>query len=135
MLRQFFSSRWMGYLALTVVFSLVATFFGLWQWDRRGQAVAAMDRVENNWDAPPLSPEEFRSLYPNVSQENEWTPLALEGTYVASDELLVRTRPRKYRNKLTKTQTWEDPGPVSDWEYFRFCQLFFALVSCRTESR
>jgi cytochrome oxidase assembly protein ShyY1 len=94
MLRQFFSSRWMGYLALTVVFSLVATFFGLWQWDRRGQAVAAMDRVENNWDAPPLSPEEFRSLYPNVSQENEWTPLALEGTYVASEELLVRTRPR-----------------------------------------
>jgi cytochrome oxidase assembly protein ShyY1 len=94
MLRQFFSSRWMGYLALTVVFSVVASFFGLWQWDRRQQAVAAMELVEANWDATPLTVTEFRVRHPQASEAEQWTPIVLEGRYVPEDQLLVRTRPR-----------------------------------------
>ena len=94
MLRQFFSSRWMGYLALTVVFSVVASFFGLWQWDRRQQAVAAMELVEANWDATPLTVTEFRVRHPQASEAEQWTPILLEGRYVPEDQLLVRTRPR-----------------------------------------
>lgn len=94
MLRQFFSSRWMGYLALTVVFSVVASFFGLWQWDRRQQAVAAMELVEANWDATPLTVTEFRVRHPQASEADQWTPIVLEGRYVPEDQLLVRTRPR-----------------------------------------
>ena len=92
--RQLFSSRWLGYLSLTVVFAIVATLFGLWQWDRRGQAVAAMDRVENNWDASSLSLEDFLETNPLPSVEDEWTPLVLKGRYERKDQLLVRTRPR-----------------------------------------
>ncbi|MDA8579976.1 SURF1 family protein [Pontimonas sp.] len=94
MLRQFFSSRWMGYLALTVVFSVVASFFGLWQWDRREQAVAAMELVEANWDATPLTVTEFRARHLQASEAEQWTPIVLEGRYVPEDQLLVRTRPR-----------------------------------------
>jgi cytochrome oxidase assembly protein ShyY1 len=79
MLRQFFSSRWMGYLALTVVFSVVASFFGLWQWDRRQQAVAAMELVEANWDATPLTVTEFRVRHPQASEAEQWTPDSARG--------------------------------------------------------
>jgi len=92
--RQLFSSRWLGYLALTVVFAIVSTLFGLWQWDRRGQAVAAMDRVETNWDAQPISLSDFERVTPVPGLKDEWTPLILEGRYEPDDQLLVRTRPR-----------------------------------------
>lgn len=94
MFSQLFSSRWMGYFALTAVFALVATFFGLWQWDRRGQAVAAMELVENNWDATPVLLAEFRERHSGATQAEQWTPIALEGRYLAAEQLLVRTRPR-----------------------------------------
>jgi len=84
----------MGYLALTVVFSVVATFFGLWQWDRREQAVAAMELVEANWDATPLTLAEFRARQPQAGEAQQWTPIVLEGRYLSDDQLLVRTRPR-----------------------------------------
>lgn len=94
MLSQLFSSRWMGYFALTLVFALVATFFGLWQWDRRGQAVAAMELVENNWDAAPVMLAEFREQHSVATEAEQWTPISLGGRYLADEQLLVRTRPR-----------------------------------------
>lgn len=94
MLRLFFTSRWMGYLALTIVFAIIASLFGLWQWDRRGQAVEAMDRVENNYDRTPVSLEDFVPVSDIVTVADEWTPLLLRGTFVIEDQVLVRTRPR-----------------------------------------
>ncbi len=47
MLRLLLTRRWLGYLALTVAFAVVASLFGMWQWDRRGQAVAAIEKVDN----------------------------------------------------------------------------------------
>jgi cytochrome oxidase assembly protein ShyY1 len=92
--RLLFSSRWMGYLALTIVFAVVASLFGLWQWDRRSQAVEAMDRVENNYDTSPITLDAFILAAPIVTQANEWAPLVLEGVYLQDEQVLVRTRPR-----------------------------------------
>jgi len=94
MFRLLFSSRWMGYLALTVVFAVVASLFGLWQWDRRSQAVAAMDRVEKNYDTSPVGLDAFILATPLVTRDNEWAPLVLEGVYLQDEQVLVRTRPR-----------------------------------------
>lgn len=94
MLRQFFSSRWIGYLALTIVFAIVATFFGLWQWDRREQAVSAIELVENNWDATPVPLATFRDAHTKATESEQWTPVVLDGSYRESEQLLVRTRPR-----------------------------------------
>lgn len=89
-----FSTKWLVALSLTVVFAIITTIFGLWQWDRRGQAVAEIERVENNWDAPAVPIEEL--LVPTQGFDNDlkWRPVVLNGEYVTEHQLLVRTRPR-----------------------------------------
>lgn len=94
MIRLFLSGRWMGYLALTVVFSAVASLFGLWQWDRRQAAVAVIERVEAHYDQPPVPLDEL-DLTPAGVSDNEWRTVALAGRYLAEEETLVRTRPRQ----------------------------------------
>ena len=94
MIRLLFTRRWVGYLALTVVFALVSSFFGLWQWDRRGQAVAAIDVLESHWDTEPA---EFMSVVTAGGfspAREQWTPVVVNGEYLPGDQILVRTRPR-----------------------------------------
>jgi len=91
MIRLLFTKRWMGYLALTVVFAIVSSFFGLWQWDRRGQAVAAINVLEANWDRDPQELMSVEGLSPTSDQ---WTPVLVRGEYAPEDQMLVRTRPR-----------------------------------------
>jgi cytochrome oxidase assembly protein ShyY1 len=91
MIRLLFTKRWMGYLALTVVFAIVSSFFGLWQWDRRGQAVAAINVLEANWDRVPQELVSAEGLSPTSDQ---WTPVLIRGEYAPQDQILVRTRPR-----------------------------------------
>jgi cytochrome oxidase assembly protein ShyY1 len=81
----------MGYLALTVVFAIVSSFFGLWQWDRRGQAVAAINVLEANWDR---EPDELGSTEGLSPSRDQWTPVLIRGEYEPQDQMLVRTRPR-----------------------------------------
>ncbi|MEY2900383.1 MAG: hypothetical protein RL247_549 [Actinomycetota bacterium] len=94
MLGVFFTKRWLGYFALTIVFAIIASLFGQWQWDRRGQAVAAIDRVENNFDREPVPLEQFLSENPIVDRDDEWVPVTVSGRYLAGEQILVRTRPR-----------------------------------------
>jgi cytochrome oxidase assembly protein ShyY1 len=91
MIRLLLTKRWMGYLALTVVFAIVSSFFGLWQWDRRGQAVAAITVLEANWDREPAELGSAEGLSPSRDQ---WTPVLIRGEYEPQDQMLVRTRPR-----------------------------------------
>lgn len=91
MIRLLLTKRWMGYLALTVVFAIVSSFFGLWQWDRRGQAVAAITVLEANWDR---EPQELVSAEGVSSARDQWTPVLIRGEYLPQDQVLVRTRPR-----------------------------------------
>lgn len=84
--------RWGGYLALVIVFAVACGFLASWQWDRRTSAVAAIELVENNWDAPavPLS-----SLVPELddwSAELTWRPVEVTGHYLHEHQLLVRNR-------------------------------------------
>jgi cytochrome oxidase assembly protein ShyY1 len=91
MTRLLLTKRWMGYLALTVVFALVSSFFGLWQWDRRGEAVAAINVLEANWDR---EPEELVSAEGLSPTRDQWAPVLVRGEYEPQDQILVRTRPR-----------------------------------------
>jgi cytochrome oxidase assembly protein ShyY1 len=94
MTRLLLSPRWLGYLGATVVFSIVSSFFGLWQWDRREQAVAAITVLENNWSLEPRPWEELRGSSRSFDPDQEWTPVMVTGEYQPDDQLLVRTRPR-----------------------------------------
>lgn len=94
MIRLLFTKRWLGYLALTVVFSVVSSFFGLWQWDRREQAVAAITTLESNWDREPQALAALVGGAEFSATENQWVPVVITGQYVTEDQILVRTRPR-----------------------------------------
>jgi len=88
------TKRWLGYLALTVVFAIVASFFGLWQWDRRTQAVQAIEVLERNWSSSPIPLSEWGGLGTSFPEVDEWRPVVTEGVYLAEDQVLARTRPR-----------------------------------------
>jgi cytochrome oxidase assembly protein ShyY1 len=94
LLRLLLTRRWLGYLALTVVFAVVASLFGVWQWDRRGQAVAAIDKVDENYDREPVALASVLDAGPLDAVASEWIPVTLEGSYLAEEQVLARTRPR-----------------------------------------
>jgi cytochrome oxidase assembly protein ShyY1 len=93
-MRLALSTRWLVGLVLTVVFALITTLFGLWQWDRRGEAVAEMERVESNYDQAPVTINELLTDGRGFDPDTKWRPVTLEGEYQADQQLLVRTRPR-----------------------------------------
>lgn len=94
MLRLLLTRRWLGYLALTVAFAVVASLFGMWQWDRRGQAVAAIEKVDNNYDREPVPVAQVVGSGSIDAHTLEWIPVILSGRYLPEEEVLVRTRPR-----------------------------------------
>ena len=94
MLRLLLTRRWLGYLALTVAFAVVASLFGMWQWDRRGQAVAAIEKVDSNYDRAPVPLTSVLGSESLNADTLEWIPVSLSGRYIPEEQVLVRTRPR-----------------------------------------
>ncbi len=94
MLRLLLTKRWLGYLSLTIAFAVVSSMFGMWQWDRRGQAVAAMEKVESHFDRTPVPLEDLLSAQPSLDTGDEWIPVIVKGHYLGEEMVLVRTRPR-----------------------------------------
>jgi len=86
--------RWLGYFALAVVFALVSGVFGVWQWDRREQAVAEIRLIDNNFDQSPKAIGDVLPATATWRDSLRWLPVTLEGEYVQDEQLLVRTRPR-----------------------------------------
>jgi cytochrome oxidase assembly protein ShyY1 len=86
--------RWGGYLALTIVFALACGLLSWWQWARRAEAVAEIDRVEGNYDQSPVPVDELLPELDSWDPSVEWRPVALSGTYLRDDQLLARNRPR-----------------------------------------
>ena len=87
------SWRWAGYLALVIAFAIACCSLGMWQLDRRTQTLAAIAKVEANYDSTPVA---IGSLLPSLSSfsdDQEWLQARLEGHYLRDDQLLVRTRP------------------------------------------
>lgn len=85
--------RWMGYLALAVVFAIVCSMLGLWQFQRRADARAAIAVVEANYEEEPLPVTEVLPDLDSYHPGQEWTPVLLHGHYLSDDQLLVRNRP------------------------------------------
>jgi cytochrome oxidase assembly protein ShyY1 len=88
------TKRWLGYFAVTVVFAVICSLLGVWQWNRREEAVAAIERIENNYDAAPVSLDEALPDRDSFRPDDEWQPVAVSGEYLLDEQLLVRARPR-----------------------------------------
>jgi cytochrome oxidase assembly protein ShyY1 len=86
--------RWSGWLALVVVFALATSALAWWQFDRRGEKVAAIDLVIENYDSPPVP---LAALGWRVSAEgvalDEWRQVIVTGRYLPELTTLARNRP------------------------------------------
>jgi cytochrome oxidase assembly protein ShyY1 len=83
----------MGYLALAVVFAIVCSMLGMWQFQRRAEARVAIDLVEANYDREPTPVDEVLPTLEAYEPSQEWTPVLLRGEYLIDEQMLVRNRP------------------------------------------
>jgi len=87
------SRRWAGYLALTVVFAIVCSLLGMWQFSRRADARAEIARIDANYDAEPRPLDDVLPADAAWDEAVKWTPVRVTGRYLADEQLLVRNRP------------------------------------------
>ena len=89
-----FLRRWGGYLALVIVFAVACGLLSWWQWSRRAEAVAEIDKIEANYDAPPALLDTLVPELADADDSVEWRPVELTGEYLVDEQVLVRNRPR-----------------------------------------
>lgn len=85
--------RWGGYLAVVIVFAVACGLLSWWQWARRAEAVAEIERVAANYDAAPVPVDEVLPELDSWELDDRWLPVRLTGEYLPEDQLLVRNRP------------------------------------------
>ncbi len=101
--------RWGGYLAVVIVFAVACGLLSWWQWSRRAEAVAEIDRVTVNYDAQPVAIDgakrraETRAEGPaehRIVREERRTPgeeileqLPVPGAQPVGDERAIRDPP------------------------------------------
>jgi cytochrome oxidase assembly protein ShyY1 len=88
-----FSRRWLGYLALVILFAIACTLLSMWQLARREEARTEIERVEQNWDAAPRELTELVPTLDGFDEDNTWAPVRLTGRYLVQEQVLVRGRP------------------------------------------
>lgn len=88
-----FSRRWLGYLALLVVFAIACGLLSAWQFDRREERVAENARITENYDAAPVPIAEALPGSADFEPGQEWLPVVVHGRYLPEAQLLVRNRP------------------------------------------
>jgi cytochrome oxidase assembly protein ShyY1 len=91
--RFLISRRWAGYLVLTIVFALVCVMLGSWQLARRADALAENNRVAANYDAVPRPVDDVLAGLDSFDESQKWVTVSLTGSYLESEQLLVRNRP------------------------------------------
>ncbi len=87
------SGRWAGYAAMLLIFSIACVLLGNWQFERRAEARAEIDRIDNNYDAPPaVLADELPELSEFDEDRQKWRTVLVEGEYTG-DPFLARNRP------------------------------------------
>ncbi len=84
--------RWLTWLLLAALFALACVFLSQWQFARRGEAVAKIDLVLQNYDKNPVALETLRLSKQGI-REIEWLPVSLSGEFQSEAAHLVRNRP------------------------------------------
>ena len=86
------SRRWLGYFAIAVAFAIVCALFGMWQWDRRNEAVRQNEQVAQNYEHTPVPLDEALPTASSWNDGKTWLRVSVTGRYDTDDQLLVRNR-------------------------------------------
>jgi len=87
------SRRWAGYLSLTIVFAVVCSLLGLWQFARRAEAQAEITRINANYDAPAVPVGEVLPTLTSFTAADRWKVVSLSGEYLTTEQVVIRNRP------------------------------------------
>ena len=85
--------RWTTWFLVAVVFAAACVVLANWQLDRRDQAVSKIERMVQNYDKPAIGLQDIRGLSIAEVTSVEWTPVEVTGSYLVSEEILIRNRP------------------------------------------
>ncbi|WP_353949977.1 SURF1 family protein [Knoellia sp. S7-12] len=92
MFRRLFTPRWMGVLALSVLYAVLAYQLGHWQYGRHEFKVERNALLDSHYRADPLPVDDVLTDRPVNRAEDDWTRVTASGVY-AGEQLLVRNRP------------------------------------------
>ena len=93
--------RWTIYIALAIVFAIACAFLSNWQFTRNAAARGAARARRRRTTTP--SPSRSPSSSPPADEldpADEWRPVALDGEYLADDQLLARNRAARRHRRL-----------------------------------
>lgn len=86
-------ARWGIYLLVAAAFAVACVFLSNWQFERNESRASDIALVEKNYDAEPVPLGELIGSDGSLGSGDEWHPVALEGEYLADEQVLVRNRP------------------------------------------
>lgn len=88
-----FSSKWIGYFALALVFAIACVALGNWQINRRNTVVENITKIQQNYSGTIVDYADVAGNFEHLDPAREWTQVRLKGTYQTGDERVVRNRP------------------------------------------
>lgn len=88
-----FSSRWLGYFALALVFALACVALGNWQMNRRNAVVENITKIQQNYSGTIVDYADVAGNFDSLDPAKEWTQVRMVGSYVTDDQRIVRNRP------------------------------------------
>ena len=96
MYRFLLRPKWVAFHLLVVAGIIAMVNFGFWQLRRLDERQAFNTRIEERYDAPPLSIDEL--LTPGVETDDvAWRPATARGTYLVDEGILVVNRSQNGR--------------------------------------
>ena len=87
-----YSRRWIGYFSLLIIFSVICVLLGNWQFERRAEARAEIDRIDHNYDSPAVPLESITSTEQFDEDALKWQQVTVTGEYL-DEPVLARNRP------------------------------------------
>lgn len=75
-----------------VAFSIACVYLSSWQFDRRQEALDAIDQIATNYDAPVVELTSIANIG-SFNDKDEWRQVSFSGKYIVEDSVLVRNRP------------------------------------------
>lgn len=84
--------RWLGWLALVILFAVACGFLSNWQFNRRQDAISAMSQLDVNYVAAPVELQKLEKPW-GYRPQNQWRRVTVTGHYLVGNSVLVRNRP------------------------------------------
>ena len=95
--RFLLTGKWIGWFLLACAAAAVSVNLAGWQMDRNEHLSGENTKIEQNYDASPLSGAEAVGQFAAHDPSLTWHPVELTGQYLPEDQVLVRNRPQDGR--------------------------------------